>query len=62
MTHKVMLRWKHSFTWVPTWWMIQSLVVEKSDFEANVVFNALLGALTTRDVSSGEELFANYNR
>ena len=35
---------------------------KKSDFEANIVFNALLEAVTTRDVSAGEELFVNYNR
>ena len=35
---------------------------KKSNFEANVVFNALLEAVTTRDVSAGEELFVNYNR
>lgn len=35
---------------------------KKFDFEANVVFNALFEAVTTRDVSAGGELFVNHNR
>ena len=35
---------------------------KETNYENNVVFNPLLEAVTTKDVSTSEELFVNYNR